>query len=199
MDNTENQNQYPGAIDIPGIFHSDLTGKPIEKCVNCDKNMIESNEPYIIEKAFRYYREFEVTNTIFEYIMCVPCAMEMHASMSEISRQKIQEHMKNIDMHGRSFEMKKNHGNDFNAWIDECIVLKTPRQNLEEYQICAQCIGNKLIFDVLPYMMSHEASDEITSLLSAETLEEYNRFVDDNFGLPPEFKKALKDSPVFVT
>jgi hypothetical protein len=47
-------------------------------------------------------------------------------------------------------------------------------------------------------MLSHEASNEIVELLSPATLDEYNRFVDDFFGLPPEFKKALKDSPVLM-
>lgn len=185
-------------IPIPKIFYSDLTGQPLSNCVTCDRNLIEGNEPYVIEKAFRYYQEYDIHNTIFEYVMCIPCAQKMNAKMSKVSLGKIQDYFSSLDMAGRRQSLIEKYGADLDGWIDECLIKKTKRANLEEYQICAQCIGDQLVFDVLPYMLSHEASNEIVELLSAETLEEYNRFVDDNFGLPPEFKKALKDSPVLV-
>ena len=164
----------------------------------CEKDLLGGHEPYLLEKAFRYYQEYDIHNTIFEYAMCMPCAQKMHASMSKESRQKIQAYFEKINLVERSRLMWEEKGNDLNAWISNCIVKESPRPHLEEYQICAQCIGGKLVFDALPYMLSMAASEEITELLSAQTLEEYNRFVDDYFGLPPSFKKALKESPVFV-
>jgi len=185
-------------ISIPKIFHSDLTDEPLVNCVSCDRDLLHGQEPYVIEKAFRYYPEYEISNTIFEYIMCIPCAKKMHESMSKESIQKIQAYFQSVDLISRSQEMWKEHGNDFDAWISNCIIKESPRQNQEEYQICAQCIGDKVVFDMLPYMLSFEASDEISGLLSNKTLDEYDRFVDDNFGLPPAFKKALKDSPAVL-
>jgi len=185
-------------VSIPPIFFSDLTGKAMETCVTCNKNLLHSKEPYIIEKAFRHYPEYDINNTIFEYIMCIPCAQKMNASMSKDSMEKIQDYFSTIDMVGRGKYMYETYGKDFNAWINNCIVKHVERGGLEEYQICAQCVGDQIVFNVFPYMISHEASSEITDLLSSETLGEYNRFVDDYFGLPPAFKKALKESPVLV-
>lgn len=183
---------------IPKLFHSDLTDTPLEHCVTCDRDLYHGNEPYIIEKAFRFYPEYGIHNTIFEYIMCIPCAQKMHASMSKTSLQRIQDYFSGLDMIERSRRLHQENGKDIEAWLSNCLVKGTPRTGLEEYQICAQCVGDKLAFDTLPYMLSHEASNEIVELLSPATLDEYNRFVDDFFGLPPEFKKALKDSPVLI-
>ena len=185
-------------VPIPEIFHSDLTGKPLVHCVTCNRDLLHGNEPYIVEKAFRYYPEYDIHNTIFEYIMCIPCAQKMHASMSKKSIERIQEYFAGVDMVERRARLKEEKGYDVNAWLDNCLVKGSSRDGMEEYQICAQCLGDQLVFDILPYMLSHEASNEIVDLLSAATLDEYNRFVDDFFGLPPSFKKELKDSPAVV-
>jgi len=167
----------------------------MSNCVTCDKNLVDSHEPYIVEKAFRYYPEYQIHNTIFEYIMCMPCAQKMHEAMSKESIQRIQQYFSQINLPNRSEKLWAQSGNDFEAWISNCIINNSPRESQEEYQICAQCLGDKMVFDLFPYMISFDASSEMTNLLSAKTLDEYNRFVDENFGLPPEFKKAIKDSP----
>ena len=95
------------SIPIPKIFHSDLTDSPLENCVTCDRNLLHGHEPYVIEKAFRYYPEYDIHNTIFEYIMCIPCAQKMNASMSEESLQKIQTYFGELDMKARSEKMKE--------------------------------------------------------------------------------------------
>ena len=191
----KDEKQENRLIAIPEIFYSDLTGKMMENCVTCDKNLVDSFEPYVIGKAFRYYPEYDISNTIFEYVMCLPCAQKMHESMSEESMQKIQQYFNQVNLLQRSEEMWEKYGADFDSWVSNCIIKDTPIKGMEEYQLCGQCIGDKLVFDMLPYMLSHEASNEIADLLSNKTLDEYNRFIDDNFGLPPEFKKALKNSP----
>ena len=185
-------------IPIPEIFYSDLTGKPMINCVSCDKDLLHSNEPYIIEKAFRHYSEYDINNTIFEYIMCMPCAQKVHDSMSKESRQKIEEFFSKMDLLQRGQDLWEQYGNDFDSWTSKCLVNGSDRSEQEEFQLCAQCVGDKLVFSFLPYMLSFKASDEIASLLSQQTLDEYDRFIDDNFGLPPEFKKALKDNPVIL-
>ena len=200
MENSEEDVNRPGEmfIPIPEVFYSDLTGKAMERCVTCDKDLLHGHEPYVIEKAFRYYPEYDIHNTIFEYIMCIPCAQKMHASMSKKSMERIHEYFSGIDMVERSKRLREEKGYNIDAWLENCLVKGSSKKGMEEYQICAQCIGDKLVFDALPYMMSHEASNEIVELLSPATLDEYNRFVDDHFGLPPSFKKALKDSPAVL-
>lgn len=192
-DNTEKSTRF---IPIPDILYADQGTGPMQYCVMCNKDLLHAKEPYIIEKAFRFYPEFQLRNTIFEYIMCMGCAKKMHDSMSEESIRNIRNYFSKIDLQDRSAKLWSADKNNFEAWTSQCLVKGTEKKNLNEYQICAQCIGDQLVFDLLPYMLSFEASEEVSSLLSAKTLGEYNRFIDDYFGLPPEFKKALKEKPV---
>lgn len=196
MEEHEQAEDLPSRLaEIPKVFYSDLTGKPIEKCVSCERDLLHSNEPYVIEKAFRRYSEYEFENTIFEYAMCMPCAQKMHKSMSTESLQKIQNYFASVDLMERGRSLWETYGNDHEAWIDKCIIKSSDKRGLEEYQVCGQFIGNKIVYDTLPYMLGFEAANEISELLSQKTLDEYDRFIDDYFGLPPDVRKAIKDSP----
>ena len=190
-----NDNRGSRYIDIPKIFYSDLSGKPLSTCVSCGMNLIESNQPYVVEKSFRYYAEYDMTNTIFEYGICMPCAFEMHTAMSEESLEKIQQYFNQINLRERSQELWNKHNNKIEPWISTCIIKQVSSKDLEEYQICAQFIGDKLHFDLLPYMLGIDASNEIANLLSNKTLDEFDRFVDEHFGLPPDIREAIKTSP----
>lgn len=181
--------------EIPRIFYSDLSGNPIDSCVSCGINLIESFLPYVVEKSFRYYAEYDFTNTIFEYGICMPCALEMHKAMSEESLQKIQEYFNQVNLQERSDELWNKHGNNIEPWISKCIIKGTSSKNLEEFQICAQFIGDKLHFDLLPYMLGMDAANEVANLLSNKTLDEFDRFIDEHFGLPPDIREAIKTSP----
>ena len=46
----------------------------------------------MIEKAVRQYPEMKVKEVIFEYAMCMDCAVMMNASLSVESRQRINEY-----------------------------------------------------------------------------------------------------------
>ena len=52
---------------IPTVFYSDVTGEPFKACVICEKYLYEPGAPYLIEKAFRRNKKFNITETLFEY------------------------------------------------------------------------------------------------------------------------------------
>jgi len=43
-----------------------------------------------------------------------------------------------------------------------------------------------------------DVNEEMNELLSQKTRDRLDGFVDEQFGLPPELKQPIKDSPVFV-
>ena len=183
-------------IDLPSYFYDTNDKVPMRRCTNCDRELIESGTDYIIEKAFRHYRSFNITNTIFEYAMCMECVYEMNQRLSTESAARIAAYFeKRIPWQQRHEQMVETHGTRFEGWIDKCLINGDAIEELEEFQVCCQCKGDQLVFSVLPYMISHGASDEMMNLLSSESLDDYNRFVDDNFGLPPEWKDAFKTRP----
>jgi hypothetical protein len=187
-------------VDIPKVFHSHATNAPFSKCMNCDCLLL--NTEYVIEKAIRRYKEFSSTDTIFEYAICMKCHEEFVSAYSVSSLNNIQNYFlenanfdhKRTDLHEK---LKEGHFN-INEWISSCIIKGTHVDDLTEYQIGCQCIGNKMVVLNMPFMIGHEAMDEISQLLSEKTRGEMDRFIDDFFGLPPELKKLLKDSGVLV-
>lgn len=188
---------FPAHSDIPAIFKSHDSGQYLEKCISCEAYLLEPGKQYFIEKAFRTYPGFRATDVIFEYAMCMDCADRMRNELSRESLLRIQHYFINkIDLEGR-YELlsQKGHGNP-DAWLSNCIVTGKPVAHLKEYQLCAHCDGKSLIFSGMPYMISGEAMEEMADLLSAKTRGEIDRFIDENFGLPPELKKPVKDNPV---
>ena len=77
-------------MKIPEIFHSTGTGKPFSHCVSCNKELLNSDNPYIIEKAIRQYLEYKTTDTIFEYAMCMDCYMKIDQSLSDESKHNLE-------------------------------------------------------------------------------------------------------------
>ncbi len=190
---------YP-LLHIPKEFYSTETKAPIERCIDCDRFLLEEGVEYIIEKAMRHYKSYDLNNTIFEYAICKECAQKMMASLSRSSLSKINEHFDlNTDLSLRAQRnLKQTKAPRIDDLIGNCLLKGTPRKENREYQICCQCVGDQMVLSHMPYMIGMEAMEEIQELLSPETKRELDDFVGDNFGLPPEWKRALEDRPVFV-
>lgn len=187
----------PGKTEIPAIFKRHATGEYFENCISCDTHLLTSGAPYIIEKAVKKYPGYKATDVIFEYAMCMECVAKMRQELSLESLQRIQQYFeKKAHFHER---MENLEGcNNPQQWLSRCIITGKPIHMLNEYQLFAYCDGKHLQLAGMPYMISGEAADEMVNLLSSKTLGEINRFIDENFGLPPELKKPIKDQPVIL-
>lgn len=182
--------------DIPTIFHSFTEEQTFKQCISCNTNLLETDTEYLIEKAFRRYADFDTQDVIFEYAMCLRCAERMRQELSTSSMRNIQDFFdQRVDFYGRRQEMLYDHALDCDAWLNRCIVTGKPMDQLQEFQIYGHCRGDRFLFSYMPYMISHEAVDSMTGLLSEKTKGEIDRFIDDNFGLPPELKQPIKDHP----
>ena len=178
----ENKNK----IDIPKEFYSFSTGALFERCIECDKFLLEDNSEYFIEKAIKKYDGFSAHDVIFEYAICAKCAERMRKSMSAKSLKSMEQYFSSkIDLSQR---MNLVTANPFDpiAWMDECLFSGTKKTSINEYQIYAHCNGNKLNITQMPYMVSGAVLEEISSLLSLETLDELDDFSNRHFGPPPE-------------
>ena len=184
----------PEMIDIPEIFRNSITKKPFERCLSCDKYLLEDGTPYLIEKAIRNYKEHQVTDVIFEYAMCMDCMEKMRDAVSKESLQRMEEYLlSQVNFLERQLQLLNNETLDIDPWIAKCMVKETPREALDEYQLYCQCDGKNMVFTYMPYMIGGEAIEEMAELLSAKSRGEIDDFMDNNFGLPPELKKELGD------
>lgn len=198
-EHTEEQGDYK-LVEIPKIFRSDLTGAPIDKCIYCECSLIEPARDYLIEKAFKTYKGYGSYSTIFEYAICMPCAVEMQKKISTESRQRINAYFsRNMNMAQRRKELEELGEESVEKWLECCAVNGQHVEELGECQIYAQCHGNYMVFHDFPYMISGTALDEVIDLLSAQTLDDLDRFKDEFIDGPSEFQDLLKTGPrVFV-
>lgn len=186
-------------VDIPEIFLSSETKKPISNCQICNINLLDSDAPYMVEKIIKRYNYQDYTTTLFELAICFPCAQQMRDALSDKSKQKVMEYfIANVDFMGRTKGFYDKDMFDVNDWVSECIFNNKQIDEINEYHLFAQCQGNKMIFDLMPYMMSLEAEEDIQELLSEETKGELDDFMKRNFSFPPEFEDIFKDKPIFV-
>lgn len=187
--------QYPYYIEIPKEFYSEATGKPFEKCSVCEKNLLQPETWYLVEKAVKRYPKYNVQDVVFEYAICAECHSEMEQRISTESKQKMQAYMKErVDLEKRADDYYSRKDFDVENWINKCAVSKNIRADLKEYQIVASFNGDKLAFTVMPLMLGMKALDDMTQLLSNKSLDELNDFKDRITDMPPDLKELFKES-----
>lgn len=185
--------QFPPLAPLPRAFGSHETGEPFERCLECNQFLLEPGTEYVIEKAFRSYRDFNISDTVFEYAICMNCAEEMTNSLSKDSLSSLESYFaKNIRLGERISWAMKDPLPDPGIWLSSCAIKGTPVEELSEYQIVGHCNGNQLILSIFPYLIGGEALDEMAALLSNKTLDTLDDFGGRHFGLPPEFSDMPK-------
>jgi len=198
MDPEHNHNQEHKIL-IPNAFYSDATGTLIERCVHCDRYLLEAGTHYMIEKSIKNYPNLNATDTIFEYAICVPCILKLRESLSQLSMQRVQYYfLQHSDFQQRLNLVLSGQTGNLSSMIGECMVKKRPVSEFQEYQIACECSGKEIIYGVLPYAISCEATEEMMELLSKQTRDELDHFRDDFIRIPPELKDLLKDRPVLI-
>jgi len=164
----------------------------------CEK-VLDDGTRYMIEKALRYNKKFNITETLFEYAICAACHEKIAVKLSQESLQRLGNYFAETMDHSNRTALLFTTSTDLNEWIGKCAVKGTNVKDCTEYQMCCECEGEQMMMSHLPMMLSEEAMLEMNELLSAETKDELDRFRDDFLGIPPELKELLKDkTPVFV-
>ncbi|MEQ8909595.1 MAG: hypothetical protein RIC95_10415 [Vicingaceae bacterium] len=175
---------------IPEIFWSDLEARPFSNCILCKSEFLVTKEPYLIEKAVQGFNGKAITNTIFEYAVCLSCADQMQVKLSVSSRERIAHYFQSqVDFIERAKRLKEEPLED---WLENCLIHQESVNRDGECQIYALCQGDQLLVQEFPYMIRAEALDEIMELISAETLEQLDDFKNDLFDGPPELKELFE-------
>lgn len=185
----------PNLVPIPKLFHADLTGAPMDKCISCECNLLDGNTNYVIEKAIKPYDGFNSYSTLFEYAMCLDCMDSYKSRISPESMERINQYFADqIDWEGRKKIIAEDARLDLGQWLGRCVVKDLEARNVAECQVYAHCIGGHMIMGDYPYMISGVAMDEVVELLSPETFEAFDRLKDELIG-PSEFQDLLQGGP----
>ncbi len=190
---------------IPSEFHNSETGLPFHHCLVCECNLMAETQPYSIERAIRHYPEMKLKSVVFEYALCAQCMTNMENELSDMTKLAIKLFFSaKLDLRNRpKWEATFDENGvlqPFNVseWIETCAVNSLPRKELYEYSLFARCIGDRIIPEVVPYMISGPAQDELIALFSKESLGFMNDFTDRHFSGPPELKELFKGRAILV-
>ena len=190
------------SIPIPLVFKQKFNGKPFSHCLVCEKELIASGAHYLIEKAVRRYKDYNSEDIVFEYAICTDCHQHMLVHYSQESLEAMRAFFaEHVDFKLRQETMREMAEKEaFNTgdWIRNCLVRGTPVENLEEYQMGCECIGDRMIISSMPYIIGGPAIDELTMQLSNETIDQMRGLMDKFLGLPPDLRKLLNDSGILI-
>lgn len=159
----------------------------------CDKELLNSNSSYIIEKAFRRFPNHG-EELIFEVAICTECAGNMRATLSWESLEKVTQFFAQ-KASLRKAELTKLSPDEL---LQTCLLSGRPLAEMEEYQVYAHCEGNNIAPMGGYYLLSGQIMEEIHDALSTQTKDELQRFSDDNLGTPPELQKLFSRGDILV-
>ena len=188
----DEQEQSPQELPIPKSFLAEDTGKPIDRCIDCDHDLMKGDRYYVIEKVYKRYPELSKTEVLFEYAICHICYDKMKEKLSAESMANLSNYMMtNTDFDGMHKRINE-HPDDPEKWLTNCMIKGTSMDEMKEYQIGAFFKGDKLVTNYLPpFMVGELAMEEMNELLSDETKDEMDGFMDEHFGVPPELRRDL--------
>lgn len=180
---------FKRTIDLPAQLYAQDTGAPFDRCISCDRPLLEPSTSYIIERGVRHIQRYGARETIFEYAMCMACHGQLWQAFSEDSRRRIEAYFaEHAEGEERIFQLLATSPDDLEAWLGHCVVDGTPVADLDEYQLVAQGEGDQLVLSYLPCVVGGPAIEAMSELLSAKTRNDLRGFIDDHFGLPPELR-----------
>ena len=186
-------------MEIPDDFHNSDTRNKFTHCIDCNKYLLDSGVLYVIEKAVKQNVKYKTSDIIFEYAMCWDCMEVTRKSFSQESMQRMNEYFdQNLDVEKRRSLLIRDGQTDYKDWISHCLFKGTPRELLTEYQLACQCDGPYMLFYQMPLLIGGAAIDEITMLLSDQTIGEINRFYKKFFPVPTEFEPFFDDRKVLI-
>ncbi len=179
-------------IEIPERFYSDEDGRPFEYCRVCGKYLLDEGTSYVVEKALKSYEGHDFYSTLFEYAICTDCHSTLQKGMSAKSIESLQQYyMKILAEKGNKPIMINVSDFKINDWLTKCFFTGDPVDEMNEYQVIAQFNGSKMVMNTPPIIVGEAAMEEMSTLLSDETIDEMNRFKKEFLGPDPELEEFI--------
>ena len=178
--------------EIPQALHNEEgDGELHSHCRVCDCYLLEDETEYYLEKVVRRVPELQTQQTLFEFAVCANCLQELRKALSKESKRAMEQF---FQQKMQAVFFNQPHTNLYEAFENgRCLFTGKKTDEFETFQMAAYCKGRHLHSQQPPIIISDETIEESTELLSAQTRDELNNFVNSNFGWPPEFAKLLTD------
>jgi len=178
---------------LPKLFISEETGRPFDACLVCGKYLLQEGTPYVIEKSYRNLEEFDSSELLFEYAICLACANKFSESLSEETKERITNYLSNSGIS----PLALSEGADLVEPMT-CAIKRTPIRQSAEYQLIAHCNGTQLSSSLPPFAVGFAAMEEMAELLSDKSRDELDGFIGQHFSGPPDVAEILRRRPVLI-
>ena len=179
-------------IDIPDRFYSDAEGKPFENCQMCGKFLLTEGTTYVVEKAIKNYKDYDVNSTIFEFAVCIDCHTKVQQGMSDESLANLHRYYQHIIAEKGNQPIVIDVRNfNLDDWLSKCFFKGDEVKEMNEYQLVAQFNGNKMLMNMPPMIIGEKAMEEMAELLSDKTIDEMNGFREKFLGPSPEIEELI--------
>lgn len=159
-------------------FYSVETDDLFRNCIQCNCNLMEIDDGYIIEKVISN------DDTIYEFALCDKC-------LEGLGRQYSKESIKHIN---RFYRKERKLKGD----LSRCNFCLVPREELTTYSLIAICIDDRLIKYKFPVLGCENCFEILMEGLSEKTKGEIDRFVEKNFPSPSFGKDIPQGKPVIM-
>jgi len=184
---------------VPRLFWSEYSGEPFFNCIDCEVPLIESNV-YVIQK------HYVAGEAIFEMALCERCRDKLTQEYSDETRANITAHMKEQfqksaaagldDVEGpqiievREIENAEDGDALLQRCIEHCLVCGTERSKCHRYSLAGLCRDNEIVAQVTPVsqtplMVCEKCELGMAGLVSQQTRDSWDHFVEANFDCPP--------------
>ncbi len=189
----------PDLLDIPSVFYPFESNEPFKECMVCRVDLTLGTTDYFVEKAVKNNIEYQVQDIVFEYAICTKCAHNMQKSISAESQQNMQAFFTNHQAFmGKVKAYQQGEGEPVDKLISTCSLYGEPVEQMSEYMLFGHFRGDKMIATTMPYVLGGKAMDELSELMSNETIDEMNKFKELFFGGPVELEDLWQGKPVFL-
>lgn len=180
------------SIEIPEEFNSSKNNKPITNCVLCDKDVLNDEEPYIIEKAFKNNDITKETELVFEYALCGQCQQNTASELSKESLKSIKMYYDlYVNFEERQSQLTDTENFKLSEWINKCIITGKPLSESKEFQYGAMFLKDKMLLVNIPFAIGEKAINEMQELISEKTRNFLDGFKDKI--IPPEIRDRVPD------
>ncbi len=189
----------PNLLDIPKEFYPFESTEPFKECKVCGIDLMLGTTDYFVEKAVKNNVEYQVQDIVFEYAICSACAQNIQQSISKESMENMQAFFSSQPLFMSKIQAhQQREGESLKELLSKCSLHNEPITAMSEYMMFGHFRGDKMIATTMPYILGGKAMDELSELMSNETIDEMNRFKNEYFGGPAELEDLWKGKPVFL-
>lgn len=168
----------------------DAEGNPFETCLMCNEPLAEE-VLYTVTKVYKNYSQLNSKQLLFEHAICMSCVEKSRAELSRESLQALEEYQV-----GKMAERMQ--VGDGEIDLNCCLFSRKAIAEEGEFGFYGVFQGRRPMLGSSPFAVGQTAMEEMQALLSQESRDTLDGFIDEFFSGPPELRALLKEKPVVL-